>query len=130
MSLKNMIKVLRMDHESVRQDALRVVAATYREEKRWIENEETMVAPEELTNQNASWFVVYVGASPVGVLRVLYNPPLALYKKYDLQNMKSGLDIEGFLRAHRIAEIGRFAILPAYRKYSLIVAFLMREYFR
>jgi len=62
----------------------------------------------------------------VGVLRVLYNPPLELYKEYGFEKLDNGLDVESFVKDHKIAEIGRFAVIPAYRSMMLVVAALMR----
>ena len=62
----------------------------------------------------------------MGVLRVLYNPPLELYKEYGFEKLDNGLDVESFVKDHKIAEIGRFAVIPAYRSMMLVVAGLMR----
>jgi hypothetical protein len=126
MPIKKTVQVRRMNTEMIRRDALQVLAATYREEKHWIEDEDKALPREELDNRSVSWFVVYASAEPVGVVRVLYDPPLALYREYGLRSIGAKLDIDQFLASHRIAEIGRFAVLPAYRKYMVVVAMLMR----
>jgi hypothetical protein len=60
------------------------------------------------------------------VLRVLYDPPLALYAKYGFRPLDSSLDVESFVRQHKIAEIGRFAVLPRHRRRMMLAAELMR----
>lgn len=125
MHLNNITHVRRMDTEMIRRDALQILAATYRAEKHWIDHEDTVLPRQELENRQVSWFVVYAGEQPAGVVRVLYDPPLALYREYGLQNMSADFDVDGFLASHRIAEIGRFAVLPSYRKNMVVVARLM-----
>jgi hypothetical protein len=125
MTLKKRIHVVRATKDADRTHALKVLKATYREEKNWVQDESRVFAPEDLSNDQVSWFVVFVDDLPVGVLRVMYDPPLETYREYGLQQLSLGLDIETFLRMNRIAEIGRFAILPEYRKYSLVVVSLM-----
>lgn len=57
----------------------------------------------------------------------MYNPPLELYKEYGMQALESGLDVEAFVKNNRIAEIGRFAVVPEFRKFIVVAAALMRE---
>ncbi|MDA7672167.1 GNAT family N-acetyltransferase [Verrucomicrobia bacterium] len=80
----------------------------------------------DLERDDISWFVSQIKDEPVGVLRVMYNPPLELYKEYGFKQLDSGLDVEAFVNENKIAEIGRFAVLPEYRRYIVVVAALMR----
>ncbi len=125
MTLKKRVKVLRVAGETDRVHALKVLQATYREEKNWVNNEEKVFPSEDLTKKDVSWFVVLVDDRPVGVVRVLYSPPLDLYREYGFKKIADNLDVEEFVRAHRIAEIGRFAVLPEFRKYIVVVVMLM-----
>jgi hypothetical protein len=125
MTLKERIHVLRAVTDADRNHALQVLKATYRDEKNWVKDETNVFAPEDLGDSRVSWFVVFIDNKPVGVLRVLYDPPLETYREYGLQKVSPGIDIEAFIRSNRIAEIGRFAILPEYRKYSVVVVSLM-----
>ncbi len=115
MIFSNRINVIRVVDEAGRQQALEVMRAIYRDEKGWVQQDEKLIAVEDLTNAAVSWFVVRDEETPVGVLRVLYEPPLDLYKTYGFKVVVKGIDLEAFIRNTRIAEIGRFAILPKYR---------------
>jgi hypothetical protein len=125
MTLTQRIHVVRAATAEDRLHALQVLKATYREEKNWVKDEAKVFPSEDLGDPQVSWFVVYVEMGPVGVLRVLYDPPLETYRDYGLKQISPGLDVEDFVRSHRIAEIGRFAVLPEYRKYSVVVVRLM-----
>jgi hypothetical protein len=127
MSLKDNVRAIRVETLAERQRALQVLQATYRREKNWVHDEQKVFPTDDLTNLDVSWFMVSVADAPVGVLRVLYNPPLDLYRQYGFKQLVQGLDIEEFCRTHRIAEIGRFAVMPEYRKYITVVGALMRE---
>jgi hypothetical protein len=125
MTLRQRIHVVRAATAEDRLHALQVLKATYREEKNWVQDEARVFPPEDLRDGQVSWFVVFMDDQPVGVLRVLYDPPLEAYREYGLKQIRPGLDVEDFVRSHRIAEIGRFAVLPGYRKFSVVVVQLM-----
>lgn len=126
MALLDRVSVSRVEDDSGRQRALEVLAVTYRDEKQWVGDEGSQLAPEDLQREDVSWFVVSVDDKPVGVLRVLYDPPLELYAKYGFELIGADIDVEEFVRQNRIAEIGRFAVLPEYRKFIVVVAALMK----
>ncbi len=126
MSLKDRLVVFRVEDEEGREKARQVLRATYRDEKGWVQEEDRQIPPEDLQRDDVSWFVVCDGDRPVGVLRVLYDPPLELYREYGFELTDTGIDVEKFIRENRIAEIGRFAVLPEYRKHVVVVAALMR----
>ena len=119
-------KVIRVDDAQTRQDALAVLRATYRDEKGWVEQAESQLPESDLTSQQISWFIVYRGREPAGVLRVYYEPPVAQYRAYNVTLLNRELDVDRFLATNRIAEIGRFAICPHYRRNLLISVALMR----
>jgi len=124
------ISVQRVETAADRDAALVVLAATYRDEKRWVTNEQQVLPPTELGSPSITWFLARIQDQPAGVLRVLYELPLDLYKKYDLRGLVTGVDVEAFLREHRVAEVGRFAVSPSYRRHHLIAALLMRAAIR
>jgi hypothetical protein len=121
-----LIQVLRIENETDRQMALSVMRAIYRDEKNWVQADEKLVAAAEITDPAISWFVVTSAGRPAGVLRVLYEPPLDLYETYGLKFINPDLDLEALLRLGRIAEIGRFAVLPEHRRSVLVAVALMR----
>lgn len=120
------LRVVRLHTEEDRQRALRVMRATYRDEKNWLKPDDRLVDPAELVNPSVSWFLALRGEEPAGVLRILYAPPLDLYAAYGFHCVARDLDLEAFIRNHRIAEIGRFAVIPRQRGHLLISAALMR----
>jgi hypothetical protein len=119
--------VIRVIDEEGRQSALTVLRETYRNEKNWTADEQSLFAESDLSADNISWFVVFAEDKPVGVLRVFYDPPLELYAKYGFEMLGEGMDVDAFIRDNRIAEIGRFAVLPDYRTKITTVAALMRS---
>jgi hypothetical protein len=121
-----LIQVLRIENETHRQMALEVMRAIYRDEKNWVQADEKLVAAGEITDPCISWFVVTSDGRPAGVLRVLYEPPLDLYQTYGLKFVDQGTDLDALLRRSRIAEIGRFAVLPEHRRSVLVAVALMR----
>ncbi|UCF66671.1 MAG: GNAT family N-acetyltransferase [Acidobacteriota bacterium] len=126
MGLRDRVRALKIVDEAGRARGLEVLRATYREEKRWVDDEATQLPADDLERDDVSWFLVEVDERPVGILRVLYDPPLELYRHYEMKLTVAGIDVEEFLSQHRIAEIGRFAVLPEFRKYVVVVATLMR----
>jgi ribosomal protein S18 acetylase RimI-like enzyme len=125
MTLKDRITVKRAVTESDRNKALIVLQATYREEKAWVTDETKVFQVDDLTRSSVSWFVAYLDDNPVGVLRVLYDPPLELYKEYGFKQIGEGIDVAAFIDKYRAAEIGRFAVLPEYRRNPIVVVMLM-----
>jgi hypothetical protein len=121
-----LIQVLRIENETGRQMALQVMRAIYRDEKNWVQADEKLVAREEIRDPAISWFVVTSDGSPAGVLRVLYEPPTDLYESYGMKFLDQGVDLPTLLRRSRIAEIGRFAVLPDHRRSVLVAVALMR----
>lgn len=103
-----------------------VLRATYQREKRWVTDPQSQAPPADLGRSDVSWFVVRVRGRPAGVVRVLYQPPLAQYAQYALRLVDPALKVDDFIRQHRIAEIGRFAVKPRYRRRFLLAAALMR----
>ena len=120
------IEAERVADEEGRRRVVKVLAATYRREKRWIADPQAQIPPADLARDDLSWFVANLRGRPAGVLRVRYDPPLAEYAKYELKTIHAGMRVEDFIRENRIAEIGRFAVLPRHRRNFMVAAALMR----
>lgn len=127
-----MTRDMRVRSERVRDAATRVLAievlaATYQREKRWVADPAAQIPAADLRRDDVAWFIAFQDGSPAGVLRVLFDPPVAAYAAYGLKAIDGRLDVEAFLAArHRIAEIGRFAVMPCYRQSLMVAAALMR----
>jgi len=116
----------RVADEAGREGAIGVLGETYHREKRWVTDASGQFAPGDLAREDISWFVAKVDGEPAGVLRVLYDPPLAEYAKYGFKLIDAAVSVEDFVRTNRVAEIGRFAVLPKYRGKFVVAAALMR----
>jgi hypothetical protein len=126
MAFNDLLRVIRVESESERALAIEVMHATYKQEKNWITRDEKLFPDNELGNPAVSWFVALERRRPVGTVRVLYDLPLDLYKEYGYKTL-GGIDLDEFIRKNQIAEIGRFAVLPEYRRHVVVVGALMRE---
>lgn len=126
MALKKELTVRKVTDEASRDAALVVLESVYRTEKGWIEKLEEIFPEEDLDNPAVSWFLAERLGQPVGVTRVLYEIPVELYQKYQFDLVNPDLDVQAFVENNRIAEVGRFAVVPEYRKKILVAAILMR----
>ena len=126
MALRNELTVRKLDDEPTRQKALAVLESVYRTEKGWVADPDSLLPASDLNNPAVSWFVAERNGEAIGVTRVLYEIPFELYGNYGFQLENPGLDVEAFVRNNRIAEVGRFAVLPEYRNKILVAAILMR----
>jgi len=126
MSRQERVRAERVATEATRRQATAVLRATYHGEKQWIADADSQLPPEDMARPDISWFLVSVRDWPAGVVRVHYDPPLAQYAKYRLELIDPNLSVEDFIRRNRIAEIGRFAVLPRYRRRLTVAAALMR----
>jgi Acetyltransferase (GNAT) family len=116
----------RVRDQGGRRDVVGILRATYRDEKHWVRDAETQFDADDAGRQDMSWFVARAARRPAGVLRVFYDPPLAAYANYQFTLLDSSIRVEDFIAANRIAEIGRFAVLPRYRRDIMVAAELMR----
>jgi ribosomal protein S18 acetylase RimI-like enzyme len=122
----NRVHVRRVTDEAGRRHVVEVLRATYQREKRWVTYPETQMPPGDLARDEIAWFIATIRGRPAGVLRVHFAPPLAQYAAYGFKLIDPGIDVDDFIRRHRVAEIGRFAVLPRYRRQFLLAAALMR----
>jgi Acetyltransferase (GNAT) family len=121
------VESVRVRGEAGRKAALEVLGATYRNEKGWVSDPAHQFPAGDLERPDTAWFVVHLNGRPVGVLRTLFEPPLLQYARYGLRLIDPRVDVEKFLRQHRIAEVGRFAVVPEHRGNMMLVAALMRS---
>jgi len=126
MTTDGRIQAQRITDEAGRNATLLLLAATYEREKGWITEPNSQFPAAHLGLPNISWYMVWLDRQPVGVLRILYDPPLLQYAKYELKLLDSGLEIGGFLAQNRLVEVGRFAVLAAHRGNLLLATALMR----
>jgi len=126
--MSHSLGVRRVESAEDRDDAVEVLKATYLDEKRWVQTEDQMFPVDDLEREEISWFTCYRGEQPVGVVRVHYEPPIELYEKYGFSQIDPSLeiDVEAFVKNNRIAEIGRFAVIPEYRRFVVFAASLMK----
>lgn len=120
------IRVKRVETPADREAALGVLRATYQREKRWVRQAESQILDSDLGSDIVSWFLAHRTTEPAGVLRVHYAPPVDQYRAYGVRVLRPGIDVDSFLRTNRLAEIGRFAIVPQFRRNLLISVALMR----
>lgn len=126
MTLKEQLSVRKVEDRAAREKALEVLAEVYRDEKRWVLERDRLLPEADLESEHVSWYLAELEGRPLGVTRVLYQLPTELYRAYGFQLVDPTIDVEAFLRHHRIAEVGRFAVVPEYRNQILVAAILMR----
>jgi hypothetical protein len=126
MKMLRLTRARRVATEQDRQKALAVMRATYQREKGWVHDVEPMFPVEDLVRGDVSWFVATRRHEPIGVLRVLYDPPIEQYQKYGLTPIDGNAAVCDFIKSQRLAEVGRFAVIPERRKGVGVVLSLMR----
>ncbi len=126
MSLKDRLYIKKVESLEDRERALDVLSVVYSDEKHWVENRDRLLPMEDMGSEEVSWFSVWLEDQIVGVTRVLYKIPTELYEKYGFKLLIPGLNVKDFIANNKIAEVGRFAVLPIYRKKIFVAALLMR----
>jgi ribosomal protein S18 acetylase RimI-like enzyme len=126
MSRGSRVQASRVIDEAGRRQVVEVLRATYQREKRWVTDPELQAPPSDLERDEIAWFIADIRGRPAGVLRVHYAPPLAQYAAYGFKLIDPSVNVDDFIRRHRVAEIERFAVLPRYRRQFLLAAALMR----
>ncbi|HSG41356.1 MAG TPA: GNAT family N-acetyltransferase [Thermoanaerobaculia bacterium] len=105
--------------------ALQVVEAVYLAEKQWIRSAGSEI-PENLGERTEqSWFLVSVDEEPAGVIRLVYDPSLEMPAEYGV-TLEPHVDLDRLKQYGRFVDIGRFMIVPAYRRNIRVVMRLMR----
>lgn len=105
--------------------ALQVVAVVYLAEKQWIRSAGSEIPEDVATRMDQSWFLVSVDEEPAGVIRLVYDPSLEMPAEYGV-TLEPHVDIDVLKRHGRFVDIGRFMIVPAYRRNIRVVMRLMR----
>lgn len=118
------IQTLKVADEATRILALQVIEQVYRQEKNWIKTVEAEIPVQLEPEGRYSWFLATVNDQPAGVLRLLYDPPLELPTEFQV-SLRHDIDLKQMAQNSRFAEIGRFMILPEYRKKMLVAIRLM-----
>jgi hypothetical protein len=119
----------RVTSEVERQQVIDVLRQTYAREKGWILEPESQIPADDLGRDNVAWFVTLVGGEPVGVLRILFDPPIEQYAKYSLKLIDPAFKVDELLAGSRIAEVGRFAVVARRRGRFTVATSLMRAAF-
>jgi hypothetical protein len=120
------VESVRITDDAGRRAALAVLGATYRNEKGWVTDAGQQFPASDLQRNDIVWFLVHLEGRPAGVLRTLFDPPLLQYATYGLKLIDPRVDVEKFLRQHRIVEVGRFAVTAGHRGNVMLAAALMR----
>jgi hypothetical protein len=126
MRMLRVTRAKRVASESDRQKALAVMRSTYQREKGWVHDVEPMFPKEDLARSDLSWFIATRRNEAMGVLRVLYDPPIEQYQKYGLTAIDETVRAYDLIKSECIAEVGRFAVIPERRKGVGVVLSLMR----
>lgn len=110
---------------ATRSQAFQVIEQVYLKEKKWIHSVEAEI-PEDINNSTEfSWFLATINDRPAGVLRLFYDPPLEFPPDFKV-TLNKEIDLQKIAQTCRFVEIGRFMILPRYRKNILVALRLMR----
>ncbi len=120
------VRVTKIIDEDQRKAALEVIEAVFLKEKKWIDNAENQLPVDIGYSDRYSWFLATVNNGPAGVLRLFYDPPLEMPKEYEV-TLRDDIDLEAIKKHCRFVEVGRFMILPKYRKNIRVVLRLMRS---
>ena len=119
-----MITVRKIEDAATREQALQVVEGVYWQEKNWIKSVEEEIPAGIASDPRTSWFLASAHDHPAGVLRLYYDPSLELPPECQA-TFKKGFDPQKLASAGKFVEIGRFMILPEYRKKILVAIRLM-----
>lgn len=128
MRMRSVVTARRVVSSADRDKALAVIEAVYRREKQWIADASAEL-PRDLGEPGGaadrSWFLVTVNGRPAGVIRLVYDPPLELPAELGV-TLEPDVDVAKLQRRGRFVDIGRFMIVPRYRRNIRVVLRLMR----
>lgn len=108
-----------------RAQALTVIETVYLQEKQWIRDPLSEIPADAADCQDQSWFLVTADGQPAGVIRLVYDPSLEMPAEYGV-SLEAAVDLESLQRHGRFVDVGRFMILPRYRRNIRVVLKLMR----
>lgn len=118
------LQTVKVADDVTRAQALQVIEQVYRREKNWIKTVEAEIPARIDPEGLYSWFLATVNEQPAGVLRLFYDPPLELPAECNV-SLRHDIDLKKMAQNGRFVEIGRFMILPEYRKKMLVAIRLM-----
>ena len=119
------VETVKILDETSRQQAFEIIEAVYLKDKNWIRSVEDEIPTDIADSDKFSWFLAKVNDKPAGVLRLCYDPSLEFPPDFQV-TLKNGLDLQAIRETCRFVEIGRFMILPRYRKNVFVALRLMR----
>ena len=105
--------------------AISVIEEVFVREKQWIDGVHDQIPEAPGADDGCSWFLARVGGTPAGVMRLFYDPSFDLPEAFQV-SLEPGIDLDEVKSSGRFAEIGRFMILPRYRRQYLVALRLMR----
>ncbi len=120
------IATMKIENEFQRKSAINIMKTVFMDEKKWINYPDKHIPKETINSPQYSWFIAYFDEIPVGLLRLLYDPPLELPKNYQA-TLNKDINIAELQRSGRFVEVGRFMILKEYRKNFRIALSLMKS---
>ncbi len=123
--MRSAITAQKIVKPDVRERALSVIEAVYLQEKQWIRDPHSEIPADAAERQDQSWFMVSADGEPAGVIRLVYDPPLEMPAEYGVI-LDPDVDLDGLKRGGRFVDIGRFMIVPRYRRNIRVVMKLMR----
>jgi hypothetical protein len=123
------IRITRINDDTQREDALQVIEEVYHKEKQWIRSPEEEFGANMLKDTKISWVLARAGKRPVGLLRLSYDPPLELPDNYQV-SLNRDIDLNKMAALYRFVDIGRFMIIPDFRRNIKIALRLMRAAIR
>lgn len=118
------IETIKITDAETRAAAFKVINQVYLNEKRWISSTESEIPEDIAQSEKWSWFLATVNGRPAGVIRLQYDPSMELPPEFNL-TLKEGIDLQAMIENCRFVEIGRFMILPRYRKNIFVALRLM-----
>lgn len=113
------IKTIKIMNAVTRRQGLQVIEQVYLKEKKWIHHVAAEISEDIGISTKLSWFLATIDDRPAGVLRLLYDPPLEFPPDFKVTLHKE-VDLKEISKTSRFVEIGRFMILPRYRKNILV----------
>lgn len=121
----SVIKTIKVTDAKTREQAIQVITKVYLLEKNWISIPEDEISIGISSSAKFSWFLTIVNDEPAGVIRLTYDPSLEFPSEMGV-TLNQGIDLEQMAKECKMVEIGRFMILPQYRKNIRVALRLMR----
>ena len=124
--MRREIQTTKVLTEKDRLAAQTIIEEVYKREKRWVSDSRAEI-PETIAEITThSWFLARIGSRPAGLIRLAYDPPLELPPELEVR-LEKDVDLAAIARACRFVDIGRFMILPRYRRNIRVALNLMKE---